>query len=534
MLKVLVASGILMVAVAMASADVIAPRVTTDKSVDTHSLQSIVNGICKPGMTEEQKAIALYEYTRRVMFHYEQRGEKQDQVYDLDALRLVNTYGYSFCTQQMLVLIHLWNTAGVKGRYWSVPGHSTAQAFYGGKTRWFDPLIGAYVYSREKGGGIASLKEIADDPTVLTKAKEEGRACPTFVPCGKVLALDAARLTTNAKYAKFCAGFGDDVGYMAANAKKAKKMGGPRRSLYSPDLTLRRGDKVTYLWDCIDGEYNVKRDAPAKELPPHHFCGVAADSKDKLNYKYWKPYVKKINGVDTCRYYANGVHELAPRFTNELFKKGFESNTFQWYGWRGAGTPWLRPKRAGRAANLVYKMSTPHVYTNATLTAEFHRVADEDVSRLYVSSDAVTWRKVWDAADADQKGPGVVTATAGLRKHVHGTRDFWVRAESMTKVEVKKADKRKAGLHKLAVKAIFQHNMFARPHLGAGKNKVAVRVANPETLNVDPFHVTYVWAADNKEQRHSERITKSPMTYTIDVPGKQMPKMIRLELSVAR
>ena len=342
------------------SADVIGPRVTTDQSVDTHDAASIVADVCKPGMTTEQKAIALYEYTRRVMFHYEQRGEKNDQVYDLDAIRLLNTYGYSFCTQQMLVMTTLWNAAGVDGKYWSVPGHSTAQAFYDGKLHWFDPLIGGYAIS-PKTKSVAGLDEIAADMTVLTKAAEDGRASPTFMPCGKVLIDDAIRLCPGPNPEKTYAEWKDDMNFMANVAVKAKSMGGPRKSLYKADNVLRPGEKVVFLWDCIDGEFNVKSDAIVKELPPNHFCGVAADEKDKVNYKYWRPYAKEINGVNTCRYYANGRQSFSPAFTMEYFKRGFESNNFAWFGFGGSPAPHMRSTKAGRFANIIYKMSTPFV-----------------------------------------------------------------------------------------------------------------------------------------------------------------------------
>ncbi|MCG3180167.1 MAG: hypothetical protein BIFFINMI_02524 [Phycisphaerae bacterium] len=541
-------AALCLAALSAARADVIAPRVTTDRSVDTYSLPGIVRDVIAQAdaKTDEQKAIALYEYVRRVIFHYEQRGEKRDQVYDLDALRQINTYGYSFCTQQMLVLTHLWNTAGIEGKYWSVPGHSTAQAFYGGTLHWFDPLIGAYVYSRDKTNGIASLQEIAKDPTVLTKAAEEGRASPTFMPCGKVLYEDAARLSGSAEYAAFCKGFGDDVGYMAANAAKAKKGGGPRRSLYSPDMTLRPGETVTYLWDCLPGEFNVKADAPKDQLPPNHFCGVEADSRDKVNWPYWRNYVKEINGVKTARYYANGTQTFRPAFNNEHFKQGVESNSFAWFGWSGAGAPSLRPAAVGQAADIVYKMSTPYVYTSGTLSAEFHRAADADVSRLYVSADAgAHWTKVWDAAE-EKAGAGVVKATANIGPHVHGLHEFWVRAECSTDATRTVKDKEgkekiemvPAGLQSMAVTAVFQHNMYARPQLMAGDNKVTVTAANPAVLEFQNFHVKYVWeesAADGGpavEKTSDERVTSSPQTWTIPVAGEAMPKMKSLTLSV--
>lgn len=514
---------------AAARADVAAPRITTDGSVDTHDAASIVADVCRPGMSDEQKAIAIYEFVRRVLFHYEQRAEKNDAGYDLDAIRLINTYGYSFCTQQMLVLVTLWRQAGIDSQFWGVPGHSTAQASYGGKEHWFDPLIGGFAFS-PKDKTVASLQEIAADPTVLTRAAAEGRASPTFMPCGDVLAADAIRLTTSAEYARACAALKDDVTYMATHAGAGQPMGGPRPSLFEPDWTLRPGEKVTFLWDCIDGEFNIKADPIVKELPPNHFCGVVADQKDKANWRFWKPYPKEINGVTTCRYFANGRQSFAPRFTNEYHKRGFEANSYGWFGFGGNAAPHLRPKQAGTPAGIVYKMSTPFVYTSAEVTAEFHRATADDVSRLFVSIDAgATWNKIWDAADAPgTRGPGKVEARASLKDLVRGQRDFWVRAESATG-----GDLARAGLHAIGVDAVFQHNMFARPFLVPGRNEVTVRTANPETLAHDAFSVTWAWQEAGRERQDARRITQSPTNYAIEVGGTEMPRMLRLEMAVA-
>ena len=62
---------------------------------------------------------------------------------------MINTYGYSFCSQQAMVLATLWDAAGIKSELLAVPGHVTAQAHYDGAKHWFDPLIGAYVFNRD-------------------------------------------------------------------------------------------------------------------------------------------------------------------------------------------------------------------------------------------------------------------------------------------------------------------------------------------------------------------------------------------------
>ena len=56
------------------------PRVVTDQSIDCSSLESIVKGVVKPGMSDEQKVLALYHWLRRVCFHYRDMGADRRDV----------------------------------------------------------------------------------------------------------------------------------------------------------------------------------------------------------------------------------------------------------------------------------------------------------------------------------------------------------------------------------------------------------------------------------------------------------------------
>ena len=523
-------------ATATLAGQVVAPRVTTDRSVDCHSLKAIVAGVCTPTMSDQEKAVALFGFVRRMMFHYPQRSERLSPKDDLDSLRLLNTYGYSLCSQQALVLVDLWRTAGIKSICWGMPGHCTAQAEYGGGCHWFDPLIGAYAYRRD-GKTIASLKDIAADPSLLTQAVEERRASPTFVPCRTVLRDDAARYAKDKpQYVRECAELKDDVTFMAKLAHGAKRAWGPNPQRYEPDLALRRGETVTFLWSDLAGEFNCKTRPPGRpfrenvlpegELPPHHFCGVAAERRDAANFPYWRPYVKEIGGVRTGRYYANGTHVYWPRFAREPSKGDFDRNTFVWAR-EEKGIPALRVRRAGTPAVLVCRMRTPHVYTSIAVSAEFARARRDDVSRIYVSCDGTkTWRKVYDAGPA---APGRLAAEARLRDEVVGMRDLWFRLECRTS-----GDTTKAGLHAVEIEAVFQHNMFARPYLCGGANRVSVRVGNPDVLDGCALTLSYAWKEGRRKKTHAERITRSPHAYTIDVAGEPMPRMVSLKLAVAR
>lgn len=511
-------------------------RVTTDKSVDCHSLESIVAGVCTEEMPDQEKAIALFHFVRRMMFHYPQRSERRSAKDDLDTLRLINTYGYSFCSQQALVLVDLWRAAGIGGMVWSIPGHCTAQAEYDGGRHWFDPLIGAYVLRRD-GGRVASLADIAEDPTLLTGAAEEGRACAAFVPCGTVLRRDAEVFCRHdPQYVRRCRDLIDDVAFMAAVAGQAEPAFEPNPSVYDPDVALRRGESVLFLWDHLDGEYNVRHfedgEPPRKDtvppdlLPPHHVCGVEAEQLDNTNYRYWQPYAKAVCGVRTCRYQANGRHTYAPDLSREPRMGNFEENSFQWTGRQDGGAA-LRPVRAGQRASLVWRMRTPHVYTSATLTVDFVRAADDDVSRALISSDGgKSWSQVYDAAEANV-GAGRARARVRITKGALGMRDIRLKIDSATT-----GKPAKAGVDGLAVECIFQHNMFARPFLAPGANRVTVRTACPEGLSHMPLTVRWEWQESGRAKSHTRTIATAADNYTIAVGGRAMPRMLALELSV--
>ena len=528
----------------VAASEAAGVHVTTKESVDCSSLASIVRDVCAGKGTDQEKAIALFDFARRLMFAWPNRV---DPVARHDTLHLLNTYGYSFCSQQALLTVHLWQAAGIKGQVWSVPGHSTMQAEYGGGRHWFDLLIGAYVYRRD-GKTIASLEEIAKDRTILTQAVEKGRAPPGFIPERTVLKDDAARFSKHdPKYVKECARHVDDVTFMANLAPVAEKWkwGGPSRSRYQPGISLRAGESVKFLWDFLPDQANCNVLKPkqkpraywvaASELPPNHFYGVEAEKRD-VNWKYFKPYVKTVNGARTGRYAANGLQVYHPNLVAALTGGGLKGRALS-PGSGKPGAPALRVAEAGRAAELACRMRTRHIYTGGTLSVKFRRAAPDDVSRIYLLRK--TWdrklrkmvtksRKIWDAGD-QSAGAGTVTAKLDLKQHIRNLREVTFKLECKTS-----GDADKAGVADLKIEAIFQHNMFARPYLVAGRNHVSVRVGKPEALKAHKLTVTYAWEEGGKKKTRAKEIGSAPATYTIDVAGKEMPRMVSLEMAVAR
>jgi len=531
----LIAAGVLSLAATICFADVNAPKITTDKSIDCSTTKSIVRDVCRGKTTDRDKAVAIYEFCRRLMFQWPNRVDGRARH---DTGHLLNTYGYSFCSQQALLTVHLWQEAGIKSYVWAVPGHSTMQAEWDGKHHWFDLLIGGYVFARD-GKTIVSLQDIAKDKTLLSAAEKEGRVPKGFCPERTVLKDQSARFCKHAPdYIASCAKYIDDVNYMAQTAEVAArwKWGNPGGSRYKNDWRLRPGESVRWLWDYLPDQANCNvlkpKDGPrnywvrASELPPNHFYGIAAEKRD-VNWKYFAPYVRKVNGVETGRYAANGHHVYAPDL-RKAKASAFEANSF------AAGVEDGPALLASKPAKLDVKMHTPHIYTGAAITAEFVRDSADDVCRISIVCRGWDRKKrkmgtvttvLYDAAKA-KAGTGKVVARVDLKRPLRNNRDATIR------IECAPAGKTPVGLNALTIDAIFQHNMFARPYLVAGKNTVTVEAAGGAPLKANPMTVTYAWVGGGKEKTHTKEVAASPTSYTIDVAGEEMPRMLRLEMSV--
>lgn len=151
--------------------------------MDCSSVESIVRDVIKPGMDGQEKLLALYQWFRRTIYHYRMMSEDRR-----DVLRLINTYGYALCGSQAAVFRQLCNAAGFKARVVSGDGgnelgHTVVEVWYGGCWHVIDTMTSFYVLTRETRPVIASMADLAADPTLVAKAQEERRCGPEFLYC---------------------------------------------------------------------------------------------------------------------------------------------------------------------------------------------------------------------------------------------------------------------------------------------------------------------------------------------------------------
>ena len=302
---------------ALAGENIVNPLVTTDRSVDTSSVERMVATLIKPGMTEQEKALAIYNYVRRTMFHYRTYPKYGGG----GAMNLINGVGYCLCTPTAGAECELLEAAGIKACILDTPGHGSVVAKIDGEWHWLDAFLGGCVYN-EKRTALTTLPDIIAHPALL---KRENPSPVPLLPCIDLLYADSLRFEPdNTKYHSDCAP--DDFAW-AAKATPGSMTPTYWTSSMKLDITLRPGESYAREWDGQKGMYFL-HNTQERFAPPHHFCGIDAEQRDTINWPYFKPYLKEITSFDpnpkvnkkvtvkTGRYWANGTLRWSPRMND--------------------------------------------------------------------------------------------------------------------------------------------------------------------------------------------------------------------------
>jgi hypothetical protein len=233
-------------------------RLTTNRTIDFHSLKSIAASIIKPGMGGEQKALACYNVVRHYMFHYPWVYNEQPRREEWhDAVKLLRTYGHGLCGVQARTLGALYQevfgfenqrlTGAIEKEvgdwamgeqcgafYFSLQkrtnslarrqGHTTVEVFYDGHWHHLDPMAEFYTYSRD-GSRIASLAETFADPSLVIQPSRPIKGLMPDGDIGKVYY--ASTLPSN---------WNPGPGYYVVRDTQM-------------DVALKPGQRIRWFWD---------------------------------------------------------------------------------------------------------------------------------------------------------------------------------------------------------------------------------------------------------------------------------------------
>jgi len=466
-------------------------KVTTDRSVDASTAETIVRDVCKPGMTDEQKAIALFNWFEQCVYH---RATNTDVRWNL--YKSVNVYGGITCGTQGCMMKELCRAAGLEATVVCNKGglHTYYEVKYDGALHGFDTMNRFYAYSREEPRHIVSYAEIIKDPTLATAAVKENRACAGFLYHGD----DPADYATGRTVCDY-------------DAKNIPDLG---------NLALVPGESITWYW------YNLNKHHPLlsktkgyEKTGMSHSCRSKADQKNPVNFPYWEPYYYATPDTNPeqaiRRMYANGVLAFEPNLKGAELPEGFSQTA-------GLAGPGLRPSGA-QAGSAVISLHTPGVLVGGTLTLKAADGADLQGVEVAVATDGKNFKKVPGATGAE----GKVDLSAPLA----ATWNY----DAAVKLTLPDA---KAALKDLKLELVIMQNKFTRPYLLTGINKVRLEAASLDSLAKHPATVTYTWQEgpdwDKSEVKKDEHVVKDAASaaWEIRVGGEKIPRMKALTVRV--
>ena len=440
------------------AAQVSAIKVLPDKAPDCSSLSNIVATITRGCKSNDDKAIAIYNFMNLTHYHF--KGPNQPG--GLPVLKEINSYGWSLCGSLHSEESALWRAAGWDWRFVGWDGHTTAEAGYDGKWHYLDIFLRFYAWMPDGKGG----RTIAGEDDLNNKPKALIEDVYTLDPVRKVVYSKDDPVLKDGKPNLHAIPFltcGDGIADVVGGLKTHKQSGSPAgwtdvihaTGNYSADVDLVPGMALTSTWAPIPGDcyWNGTKYAPG------HRCRDHKDTRyDPAFGAVLEPYVP----TKPNRSWANGTISFAPDFSSDACLKSFLSVDNV-----KVANQTLVPAEAGKPASVVVQLASPYILTKATCEA-----AGADA--VEVSTDG---GKTFTAVEL----PDVTDPVWG-----------W----SVAQVRIKF----KAALKALKIEAIVQNNPGSLPYLSPGRNVVNVSVADPKELGDNRLVVTYAYKLGSRSQ----------------------------------
>ncbi len=147
--------------------DVINPWLSNGRN-EFRTLKEMVAGVLQPGMTDREKALALWRLQSTHRFHATTNDAEVN-----DPVKVFNVYGYTTCGDDSICLAGLWKTAGFKVRPARVVGHCITQVHYDGRWNLLDGDMGPFYLLRDNKT-IAGEQDLVRDHDLLKRTHTHG------------------------------------------------------------------------------------------------------------------------------------------------------------------------------------------------------------------------------------------------------------------------------------------------------------------------------------------------------------------------
>jgi hypothetical protein len=431
-------------------------KVLSDKVPDVSSLEAWERSFLKPGMSDQEKALAAWRTV--VMFQHQDNPPReylQNESVVQDPIKMFNVYGYSFCSVASAEIEALARYAGLRARGWAINGHSVPEVYWDGGWHMLDASLINYLPKAD--GTIASVKEIiaavrdwheknpgykgndkalrefqnADGRTGWKRGPELLARCPFYDASGWWPAKTHGWYSTMQEFdgttGRDRQAYLTEYGYSQG---------------YRVNISLRPGQRLTRNWSNVGLHVGGNSDAPR--------CLTGKTGSRALVYtpQYGDIAPGRV-GNGKLEYdvpLAGGAFRTAALTADNL-----EEQT-------------VRVKDASRPAILILRMPSSYVYLTWRLALDAKIGDGGAVAISYSDNNGLDWKEIANLMVAGEK-------EFDLSSLVQRRYDYRLKFEFRGKG---------TGLDRLKIVHDIQHSQRALPALDKGTNTITFEAGPPE------------------------------------------------------
>jgi len=151
--------------------DVVNPWLSNGRN-SFRSVEEIVASAATPGMTEAERAFALW--FQEIQHRHHSPGDNNELG---DPVKVFNVYGYNTCGNDSICLATFWRKAGLKVAPARALGHCISQAFYDGRWHFYDGDMHS-VYLLRDNETVAGEQDLVRDHDLIKRTHSKGILMP--------------------------------------------------------------------------------------------------------------------------------------------------------------------------------------------------------------------------------------------------------------------------------------------------------------------------------------------------------------------
>ena len=434
-------------------------KVLSEKVEDVSSLEDWKKTYIKPGMKDEEKALAIWRTVVKYRHQCAPPNEflsNEGNVHDV--MKTIHVYGYGQCCCASADVEELGRYIGMDARGWSITQHSVPELFYGNKWHLIDGSL--MDYFRSPDGSLAGVEEIAQAVKDWHEKNPGYRGADTklrdFAQKGNWRKNGPPLIATCETYTEDGPNLAGWHGWSSTMCEYDGKHGVYEYGYsqgYQLNLQLRPGEKLTRNW--FNKGLHVNMDGGEAPGPMKGRDGLAQQAK--------------LGDIAPGRI-GNGTLEYDVPLADGAFRGGALAAENLATKAEGAKEAAVTVKDAAKPGVLVLRMPSSYVYLGGELNFKAVVGSGGGVTVSFSDNNGLDWKPVVAAtASGEQK--------ADLKPLVYRRYDYRL------KFELKGAG---TGLDAVKISNDIQHSQAPLPALAAGPNKIAVGAGPQEgTITVE-------------------------------------------------